>query len=133
MGQGGENRQGSHRTTPLPISGAGQTRCSGPRLSREVNDGRGPADFKVSRGSSDKTIVEFKLAKNTQLKRNLEHQVEIYKKASDATRGIKVIVFFSVAESRRVTAILKELKLTGNRDIVLVDARTDNKPTGSKA
>jgi hypothetical protein len=105
-------------------------------VSREVNDGRGPADFKVSRGSSDKTIVEFKLAKNSQLKRNLEHQVEIYRKASDAKGGIKVIVFFSSAERKRVTAILKELRLTDDRDIVLVDARKDNKdnkPSGSKA
>ena len=30
-------------------------------VSREVNDGRGPADFKISRGSLDKTIFEFKL------------------------------------------------------------------------
>ena len=102
-------------------------------VSREVNDGRGPADFKVSRGSKDKTIVEFKLAKNTQLKRNLERQVEIYKKASDARRGIKVIVYFSAGERRRVMEILKELKRTDDRDIVLVDARSDNKPSASKA
>jgi hypothetical protein len=29
------------------------------------------ADFTVSQGASDKTLVEFKLAKNTQLERNL--------------------------------------------------------------
>jgi len=102
-------------------------------VSREVNDGRGPADFKVSRGSKDKTIVEFKLAKNTQLKRNLERQVEIYKKAGDAKRGIKVIVYFSAAERKRVMGILKELKRTDDPDIVLIDARKDNKPSGSKA
>jgi hypothetical protein len=38
-------------------------------VSREVDDGRGPADFKVSRGAKDKTIVEMKLAKNSHLKR----------------------------------------------------------------
>jgi len=73
------------------------------------------------------------LARNTQLKRNLEHQVEIYKKASDAKRGIKVIVYFSARERKRVAGILKELKLTDDRDVVLVDARNDNKPSGSKA
>uniref|UniRef100_UPI000476CA80 hypothetical protein n=1 Tax=Asticcacaulis benevestitus TaxID=347481 RepID=UPI000476CA80 len=30
----------------------------------EANDGRGPVDFKISRGR-DKTLVEMKLAKNT--------------------------------------------------------------------
>jgi len=102
-------------------------------VSREVNDGRGPADFKISKGSLDKTIVEFKLAKNTQLKRNLAKQAAIYQKASDAQRAIKVIVYFSERELERVTNILKELKLVGHPDIVLIDARSDNKPSASKA
>jgi hypothetical protein len=58
-------------------------------VTREANDGRGPVDFKVSRGSKDKTLVEFKLAKNSQLQKNLQHQAEIYQKASDAHRAIK--------------------------------------------
>src|ERR1700674_1687627 len=56
-------------------------------VSREVNDGRGPADFKISRGSKDKSIVEFKLAKNSHLRANLQKQTEIYEKASDAKRS----------------------------------------------
>jgi len=101
-------------------------------VSREVNDGRGPADFKISKGL-DKTLVEFKLAKNSQLKRNLEKQAEIYAKASDAQAAIKVIVYFTAEERARVAAILKALKLTGHPNIVLVDARNDNKPAGSNA
>lgn len=102
-------------------------------VTREANDGRGPADFKISKGSADKTIVEFKLASNTHLERNLKKQTEIYEKASDAKKSIRVIVYFSAAERKRVDAILKRLKLSGNRDVVLVDARNDNKPSGSKA
>ncbi len=102
-------------------------------VGREVNDGRGPVDFKVSRGSKDKTLVEFKLASNTQLKRNLSNQVEIYKKASDANRAIKVIVCFSEEQQARVKRILNELGLSDCKDIVLIDARNDNKPSGSKA
>jgi hypothetical protein len=102
-------------------------------VSTEVNDGRGPADFKIARGAADKTIVEMKLAKNTQLKRNLERQVEIYKKASDAKHAIKVIMFFTAEEEERVAGILAELGLSDNKDIVLIDARNDNKPSGSKA
>ncbi len=60
-----------------------------------MDDGRGPADFKASRGAFDKTIVEFKLARNTNLRQNLKHQVEVYKKAADAEHGLKVILFFS--------------------------------------
>lgn len=103
-------------------------------VSTEVNDGRGPADVKISRGARDKTIVEFKLAKNTQLERNLQKQTAIYEKASDASHpSIKVILYFSERQRRRVDAILRSLKLQGSPDVILIDARSDNKPTGSKA
>lgn len=99
----------------------------------EANDGRGPVDFKISRGARDKTLVEMKLAKNTQLERNLEKQVPIYQAASDAEHGIKAIIFFSKAEQERAEGILDKLGLLGHQDIVLIDARDDNKPSGSKA
>jgi hypothetical protein len=102
-------------------------------VTREANDGRGPVDFKVSRGSKDKTLVEFKLAKNSQLQKNLLHQAEIYQKASDADRAIKVIIYFTAAEKKRVDGILNKLKLDGHKDLILIDARKDNKPSGSKA
>lgn len=102
-------------------------------VTREANDGRGPVDFKISKSSKDKTLVEFKLAKNSHLERNLERQTEVYEKASDAPRSIKVIVYFSAGEKKRLEAILKKLKLDGREDIVIVDARKDNKPSGSKA
>jgi hypothetical protein len=102
-------------------------------VTREANDGRGPADFKISKGSKDKTLVEFKLAKNSQLERNLKNQTAVYEKASDAKASIKVIVYFSAAERKRVEGILKQLELAGDKNVILVDARKDNKPSGSKA
>ena len=102
-------------------------------VTREANDGRGPADYKISRGSADKTLVEFKLAKNSQLERNLMKQCEIYEKASDTKSAIKVIVYFSASEKARVERILKKLNLAGNKNVVLIDARKENKPSGSKA
>ncbi len=102
-------------------------------VSREVNDGRGPADFKISRGSIDKTIVEFKLASNPQLKRNLQKQVDIYQKASNASTGYKVIVYFTKDELDKVNEILFDLDLDKDPNIILIDAREDNKPSASKA
>ncbi len=102
-------------------------------VSCEVNDGRGSVDFKISRGSSDKTLVEFKLASNTQLRRNLQKQIEIYKKASDTERGYKVIFYFTREELNKVNRILKELNMTSDPNVILIDARRDNKPSGSKA
>ena len=102
-------------------------------VTREANDGRGPADFKVSRGSTDKTIVEFKLATNPKLSHNLKRQAETYAKASDAGSVLKVILYFSASERERVDRILGELGLVNSRHIVLIDARDDNKPSGSRA
>jgi len=101
-------------------------------IGAEANDGRGPVDFKVSRGRN-KTLVEMKLAKNTKLEANLRKQVEIYQTASDAGRGIKAIVYFSDKQLLRVQKILKRLGLTNSEDIVLIDARSDNKPSASNA
>jgi hypothetical protein len=102
-------------------------------VSREVNDGRGPADFKVSMGAADKTIIEMKLANNPGLRRQLEHQAEIYQKASDAIAALKVILFFTDSDLHRVRTVLRELGLEACPDIILIDGRADNKPSGSKA
>lgn len=98
----------------------------------EANDGRGPVDFKVSRGRH-KTLVELKLAKNSKLEANLKKQVEVYQAAADAERGIKAIIYFSYDQLMRVNEILRRLKLQKSQDIILLDARCDNKPSASNA
>jgi len=102
-------------------------------VGREVNDGRGPVDFKISNGAKDKTLIEMKLASNSQLKRNLEKQLPVYQKASDAEGGVKVIIYFSARELARVQRILRDLNVSDSERIILIDARNDNKPSGSKA
>jgi len=94
-------------------------------VNREVNNGRGPVDFKISKGSKDVSLVEFKLASNSKLKNNLAKQVEIYQKANATNYAIKVILYFSDAEYARATSIINELGLSGNKDIVLIDARNE--------
>jgi hypothetical protein len=102
-------------------------------VNREPNNGRGPVDFKVSFGSKDKSLIEFKLGSNTQLKRNLQKQVEIYEKANGTRKSVKVIVNYSRHDEARVRSILRELNLQSEESIVVVDARHDNKPSASKA
>lgn len=99
-------------------------------VNRETNNGRGPVDFKVSKGSADKTLVEFKLANNKKLAQNLEHQVKVYEAANNTSKSIKVILFFTEAELERVIRILRDLGLQGRRDVVLIDA-ADNKISAS--
>lgn len=102
-------------------------------LNREVNNGRGPVDFKISFGAGDKSLIEFKLASNKALKRNLEKQVAIYEAANRTWTSVKVIVIYTVAEQLNVEKILRELNLMGAESIVLIDARSDNKPSASNA
>ena len=54
-------------------------------------------------------------------------------KASDAANSLKGILFFTREEEIKVAKILNELKLANHENIVLIDARSDNKPSGSKA
>lgn len=102
-------------------------------INREPNNGRGPVDFTVSFGKKDKTLVEFKLANNKQLKRNLQKQVEIYQEANETGMAFKVIVYFTEDEESRAKRILKEIGLENQKNIILIDGRNDNKASASKA
>lgn len=99
----------------------------------EVNNGRGPVDFAISRGSKDKTLVEFKLAKNSKLKQNLENQVAAYEAANSTSKSLKVIFYFNDSEFKKVQKILKQLLLEKDDRVILVDCRRDNKPSASNA
>lgn len=101
-------------------------------VNREPNNGRGPVDYKISKGANDITLVEFKLASNGNLKVNLKNQVEIYKKANNTKDALKVILYFTESEFKKVKTILEELNLVDNTNIYLIDARKDNKQSASK-
>lgn len=102
-------------------------------VDKQVNNGRGPSDIKVSKGSADCTIIETKLAKNPQLEKNLQKQLNIYKEANNTMNGVYVILYFDASELKKVDSILKELKMTKFVDewIFLVDCR--KKVSASKA
>lgn len=100
-------------------------------VNSEVNNGRGPADYKVSFGSGDSTIVEFKLAKSSSLKRNLENQTDIYKTASKSASDISVVLCYNSAEIRKVKKVLKEINKEEYENIILIDASP--KTSASKA
>lgn len=105
-------------------------------VNREPNNGRGPVDFKISRGAPDKALIEFKLAKSSSLKRNLRNQVAIYERANGTEDSVKIIIGYTADDLARAAGIVQELGLDkgihANR-VVIVDARSDNKPSASKA
>jgi hypothetical protein len=91
-------------------------------VNREANNGRGPVDYAISKGSKDKTLIEFKLASNSKLKQNLAKQVEVYEQANNTSNSIKVILYFDNSELRKLNKVLKELKIENKPNIILIDA-----------
>ena len=91
-------------------------------VNSEVNNGRGPADYKVSFGDRDSAIVEFKLGSSSSLKKNLLNQTEIYKKASRSMSDIKVILCYTKPEISKVQRILKGIGQEDAENIVVIDA-----------
>ena len=87
-------------------------------------------DYKISMGSSDKTLVEFKLASNSKLKQNLANQVKIYEMANNTNQSMKVILYFNETEHQKTLNILDDLGLQNDRNIILIDA-CDNKASAS--
>lgn len=102
-------------------------------LNSLVNKGKGPVDFKISNGSKDSSLVEFKLADNSKLKKILKKQVEVYMDANQTCNHFKVIVIFTQQEEDRVKKILNEFNLHNSPNVVVIDARNDNKPSASIA
>jgi len=100
-------------------------------INKEVNNGRGPVDFKISTGI-DQTIVEFKLASNPNLKNNLKNQLNIYEKANNTPSKITVIIFTTKKQEERIMRILNELNLINRETIITIDARKDNKLSASR-
>lgn len=94
-------------------------------VNAEANNGRGPVDYKVSFGSFDKTLVEFKLASNTKLRQNLKNQVRVYEQANETRQSMKVILYFTKAEKASVLRTLKTLKMENDSNIILIDACND--------
>ena len=60
-------------------------------------------------------------------------KVRVYEEANQTKKSLKVIFFFSEVEETRVKSVLRDLDLDGNPNIILIDARADNKPSGSTA
>ncbi|MCH7637859.1 MAG: hypothetical protein IH855_00095 [Bacteroidetes bacterium] len=61
-------------------------------ISPEADSGRGPVDFKVSRGGDSKVLVEVKLSTNTKLVSGYSKQLEAYKAAEQSSRAIYLVL-----------------------------------------
>ncbi len=102
-------------------------------LSAETNNGRGPVDFKISRGN-DKTVIEIKLTSNSEYVHGLEVQIEEYAKAEDTDKKIYLLIN-NGRNSERVKSVLNKREKMVNEGknpahVVVIDATP--KPSASK-
>lgn len=99
-------------------------------ISREPNIGRGPVDFKVSKGYQFRALLELKLAKNTKFWNGVTKQLPQYQKAEGVNIGYFIVVLYSNNDLKRlktIKAVVDKVKQeTGYRmEALVVDARRD--------
>lgn len=92
-------------------------------VNREANNGRGPVDFKISEGL-DKTLIEFKLAKNSALQRNLKKQVAIYEKANKTNSSVTAIICYTGGDLIKTQKVMRVLGLDqpDAKKVVIINA-----------
>jgi hypothetical protein len=105
-------------------------------ISREVNIGRGPVDFKVSQGYDYRALLELKLAKNSKFWNGLTKQLPKYQEAEGVNIGYFIVVLQTENDLKRLTNIRKyidEVNQSTGYQIkhVVIDARK-SPPSASK-
>lgn len=103
-------------------------------LSPETNNGRGPLDFKLSRGK-EKVIIETKLSTNNRLIHGIKTQLPIYMKQENAFKAIYLV--FDVKESdgarKKISNFYASLPSSEKERIQLVIIDATKKQSASKA
>jgi hypothetical protein len=74
-------------------------------ISREPNIGRGPVDFKTSKGMTLRALQEVKLAKNTKFWNGLRKQLPTYLKAERIREGWFIVIIQSEEDLKRLSEI----------------------------
>ncbi len=108
-------------------------------LSQEVNRGRGPVDFKFSKGWKKRALLEVKFIENTKFFNGAKNQLPQYLRTEQIAFGVFLCVGFTDADfqparQKRVDDAIKAIKDEMGVTIkaVYVDARKTNKTSVSK-
>ena len=104
------------------------------KVDAEPNNGRGQADFIVSKGMNNQNIIEFKLASNSSLG-HVFTQIKTYEAANCTDGSLVVIFYFTEEEKRFAEKVIEDsgYKLAIDESIFLIDCRKDNKKSASIA
>lgn len=112
-------------------------RAHGVEIDREVNLGRGPVDFKVTKGASVRLLVEAKKLHNGEFWNGLERQLPSYMKSDQTSEGWLLAIRYrsagvSTSRSRELTRRVERInEISGTSiGVTIIDARP--KPSASK-
>lgn len=99
-------------------------------ITRESNIGRGPVDFKISRGYRSRVLLEVKLARNTKFWNGLTKQLPKYQEAEGIDFGFFLVVLYSEKDLKKVKDIESVVALvnqeTGYKiSPLIIDARSN--------
>jgi hypothetical protein len=78
-------------------------------ISPEVNVGRGPVDFKLSKGFEFRALIEMKLANNSKFWGGLKKQLPKYLDADEVKTGRFLIVAFNENDVKRLNNIYEQI------------------------
>jgi len=90
-------------------------------ISKEANIGRGPVDFKFSKGYIQRTILEIKLANNSHFWDGAEQQLPAYLVDNGVKTGFFMVVRYNRNDDRRlfkIREIIKNINRKGNYKII---------------
>lgn len=109
----------------IHLSGQCYIRTNNFDMSCEPDEGRGPVDFKVSRGQ-DITLIEVKLSTNNEYLHGYETQLKEYGKAENTLKLIYVFIDLgNPGRRRKIEQVYAENVRLGKEvpDVIIIDAR----------
>lgn len=104
-------------------------------VSKEANIGRGPVDFKFSKGYQQRVLLEIKLANNSHFWSGLGQQLLAYLKDNEVKIGFFLIVRFSKKDDKRLKKIKKVIKkINSQKEFKIIDftVNAESRPSASK-
>ncbi|MBS4194310.1 hypothetical protein [Lederbergia citri] len=127
----------SEESVQLLFNGIVEQYCvaNGIDLTREVNQGRGPVDFRFSSGYQNRVLLEIKLARNSKFWHGLEAQLPKYLEIDKLKEGIFLVVIYNENDQKRVKDINSRVSRVNREQnlkikTIIVDA-TPQKPSAS--
>ena len=103
-------------------------------LTPEADTGNGPVDFKVSKGFTDRVLVEIKLSRNRKLVEGYTRQLEAYKTAEETLKGYYLVIDVGQMgmKDQRLTTVKNRAAKNGDRVSPIIFVDGTRRPSASK-